>query len=204
MRPAILAVALLMGVTATSYAQESHACEELRRIDQESAQKLMDVLTDAGARPMDQTFAFETLSCASQPAIRRFALEQGLGSKQAMLRSQALMAILFQRESIRIDIIQGSSGVSADDKSFLAAIGGAMTVSFISKNKEAGCISLSAGRNCAGTPGHYVRIDGTSVRMRVNQSDAVGEFTLQADGSLRGAMRPWGRGTGIPAKIDLL
>jgi hypothetical protein len=184
-------------------ASYSTACEKFNPIDQLSAQKLMDILGNADAKPIDQMFAFETLTCADQPVVRRFALEQGLNSKQSLLKSQALAEILFQRESIRVEIMS-KSNENQDNKAFLSVTDGNVTLKFFSRNRQANCISLSSGRDCADPDTDYVRIDGLKVRIRMNIHYAVGEFSLQPDGSLRGTVRPWGRGAGLAAKIELL
>lgn len=193
-------LALLLGLWTAPLGGGASACEKFTAVDSVTANQLMRLVEDDGAKAIDRIYAFETLTCSSLPVLRRFALETGLKSKDPLLRSQALAETLFQRESIRVEF-SDSSDLGPQERDWLKRWGGSYTYDTKYRNRTKNCVSSHYDNRADDCSGFVARIDGDKVRMS-NQNVRY-ELQLQADNTLRGFVKPSDSLRPIPTKVSL-
>ena len=71
-RIALAALAIVLGTAAAI------SCEEFKTLSADEMKEYRDKLSEQGADPLDQLFAFEELSCSDSPTIRAYAMKTGL------------------------------------------------------------------------------------------------------------------------------
>lgn len=188
----LLIAAALMAVS------QAGACEGYKSVPQDQAQKLLDILGNRNAKSIDRVLAFETLACSDMPAVRRAALEEGLKNvSDRILREQILLEVLMQKDSISLELLDGSS-LPHIARENIRRTGGSIHYRFFYKNRLEGCISLSSRREC--NPRTMIRISGDKIELFDRNNTA--QLQLQPDNSLRGFWRRLSNPP-ISAKINL-
>jgi len=194
MRVALLVISTIIGLTAPGV-----ACESYRNVPQDQAQKLIDILTSKNAKQLERIFAFGALVCADMPALREYAMQEGLkAASDSMTRGQVLLEILMQKQFLRVDFID-SPTLPKSERDWIAMYKGLRSYRINYKDRVQGCFSLNRGDMCE--QNYQIRIKGTKIEIISGQE--FGQFDLQPDNTLRGFVKPNDRAAPIPSKIEL-
>jgi len=179
-------------------ASPGRACDEFKPVDLETGQKLMGILEAPNAQALDKIFAFQTLACADQPIMRRFATDEGIKSKNPLLRAQALAEIVLQRDAIKIELTE-TPGLPDSLRNWLKAEGHSLVYRVSRPQGRFNCVGIN-GANCDDLRQYQFRVDGEKVRLFYG--NIVGDFQLAEGRNLRGTIKN-GANPAVPAKIDL-
>lgn len=190
---------MLVGLVAAA-AHTALACDKLVDIPAPRIEELMDVMKDAKSSELKQLLAFEELACSNRPAVRKFAVDTGLASKNKSLRSQSLAARLMQRDQIRLDVLEELKGDRTMEQWFRSN-GQSLAYKLYAKEAAHNCISITAGYKCPGPD--MIVIDGLNVRIIDPHHYLTGTFALQPDNSLRGTILITRASRPVAAKIEL-
>lgn len=194
LRPAVCATVL-----SVAFAAPAATCESYKNVPQDQAQKLLDVLTNKSAKQLERIFAFSTLVCADMPAVRDYAMQEGLkAASDPMTRGQVLLEILMQKQFLRVDFIDNPS-LPKSDRDWIAMYKGMRSYRINFKDRVQGCFSLNRNDMCE--QNYQIRIKGTKVELISGQE--FGQFELQPDNTLRGFVKQHDRATPVSSKIEL-
>lgn len=188
-------------LVCTCLLAHAEACESLRQLDAGTARKMMGVIRQVDGDVLDQMEAFKILSCSDEPALRNFAIEDGLRAKSPIVRSLALAEQIFQREQIRIDFLPDAS-IGDREKIWMEQQGRALVYKIEIVNRQSSCVSISARSKCD-DPRNEQRLTIDRDKVRLMDRDIQATFSLQPDGSLRGMLKPGRILKDIPARILL-
>ena len=144
------------------------ACGSWQSIGIDQAREIRVQITEADDA-LDAYEAFQTLSCASNPVIRRIAVEQGAKSPFAAVKDAALFRALAELESFHIRLLD-EEGMNPAQKARLAATP-VLTFENDGAYQDRQCIGLDNNR-C--DPDRILAINGGAVRFKYNR--IVGEF----------------------------
>lgn len=197
-RGATLAVATTVAVFVASNA--AHACEKLVDMPAPRIEEMMEVMKDGGSSELKQLLAFEELACSNRPAVRKFAVDTGLASKNKSLRSQSLAILLMQRDQVRLDLLEELKGDRTMEQ-WIRSNGHSVAYQLHNKDVAQNCISLSPSYRCPGP--NMIAIDGLNIRIIDPAHHLTGTFALQPDNSLRGTVLIKRAARPVAAKIEL-
>lgn len=175
------------------------ACDGFKPVDADSGNRLMSILESSTAKPLDQIYAFETLACAEQPILRRFAMDEGLRSKNRLLRAQALIELVLQRDGLKVEL-SDSRDLPEALRNWIKGQGGTIVYRLTKPNRQHACVSLENSGDCEKPTSWQLRVDGE--RVRLNGNAISGDFALTEERTLRGTVK-YSSYPPITAKIDL-
>lgn len=177
------------------------ACEEYEEIGNDDLKAYRDKLSEVGADPLDQLFAFEALACSNKPTVRAYAIKAGLeGSTDPIVRQQIMLEAMLQKTRIDIDLVS-SERSTQDDKKFIKEYAGRWSREVKYGSATEGCISLDRRDSCLAEYALYIRGD----KVEFGYHNLRGEFQLTDANELVGFVIPYpdDRFSRIPATIRL-
>lgn len=191
---------LTTSLLLTLIALPAWACDEYRNLSSSEMKEFRDKLLETGADPLDRLFAFEELSCSDKPAVRSYAIREGLKSAtDPIVRHQILFEALMQKTRIDV-VLSKSKKLKGGDKQFFETHSGVYSRNVTHRNREAGCIGLNF-RECEPSDSLFIKGDV----VEYNRGHIVGVFKLTDQNELVGYVRPQDNPnySNIPAIIRL-
>jgi hypothetical protein len=192
-----LIASLFMGVGA------AQACDGYVSIATEDMKAYRDKLSEAGADPLDQLYAFQQLVCSDNPTIRAYAIRTGLTvGTDPLLRAQVLLDAMLAKHTIEIEVVAGKQS-TADDKDWLKTFGGIVLFEVRGVSAVEGCVDVVYQDECTNKSALFVT--GTKVQFYVASFRMSGQFELSESNELVGTIQIDRNGTHglIPAVIKL-
>lgn len=176
----------------------AQACEEFKKVERDDAQKSVELLEKEQGSSINKIYAFDTLACSDDPALRRLAKEAGLASKNPLLKSKAFLATIYDRKGLSLILLDDKLG--EHEKDWVKRNGGMIIIDFYKRDYSKGCINLSS--NFTGCPSdRSVHIEG--LKIMVGFSLIRAELSLVDGNTLRGFLKPNENLKAIPVKADL-
>lgn len=176
------------------------ACTKLQPIDRAQVTELMNTVSAADANPLDQIFAFDTLMCAEQSAVRDFTLRLGAKSSNPTIASQVVLRAIFEKENLQVRLLD----VEGLSDAHYERIKTRPIESFALRYKDlsAGCASFIRDNQCEDS--NLISISGNklAIRARWNRYDVDGAFVHMGD-VLSGSITFIQDQMTFPAEIDL-
>lgn len=179
----IAAVVALLA--AALWAPPALACESFANLGADELKSYRDKLVEEAADPIDRLFAFQQLICSSSPAVRAYAVREGLRtSTDPLVRHQIMLDALMQKQRLDVEMAPGPDATKAD-KEFAKEHSGVLVypIAFVSATE--GCLSLSQRDRC--TAGASAHISGD--KLELIHGYLVGEFRLTEGNELVGYVR---------------
>ena len=161
-----------------SHAFADPGCPETATLETEQIKTMIATIGDAGADPIDQIAAFETLRCADSKLMRDQTFRAALRSPNDIIRAEAVFRALADRKSILVML--GAEELDDRARAFVEK-----TPRMIYDNTF-----VDAGLRCIGIfydtcqPGYAIVVTRNEVTLRFNKDVIVLKST--PDGRLRG------------------
>lgn len=186
-----------LAISALCMVGSAFACEEFRAHGATELKEFRDKLVEVDADPLDRLFAFEELICSDKPAVRAFAVREGLrASTDPLLRHQIMLEAMMSKRRLDIALSLSSNAGSAE-REFVKKHDGLYSSELRHRSRSGGCMSTYSWDRC---DQHLVLISGDLVQF--TYGSLIGEFRLSDDNKLVGFMKNGNSGK-IPASIDL-
>lgn len=93
-------------------------CDEAVALSQPQARELLETLQNEAANPIDQIFAFDTLICSDQAAIRDMSLRAGAVSPNPSIQSEIIFLSLASKSILTVEL-EEAEGLSKQHYDFL-------------------------------------------------------------------------------------
>lgn len=165
MRILFLTAILLPFLPATSI-----ACEDFVDLTVAEMKEYRDKLKEADADPFDRLFAFEQLSCSSDPTVRNIAIKLGLqNSKDSLVRNKIVLEATMQLKRLDIQLKKPQKNNSLYENS-----GGVLSNEIRYRNASEGCLGWASRDSCEG---YYFSVSGDKAILQGNGYDGAFEFT---------------------------
>lgn len=196
-RFAQIAMALLLWLLPW---QSANACEEFRSLSAAEMKEFRDKLAEADADPLDRMFAFEELNCSDKPAIRAYAVREGLkNATDPLVRHQIMFEALMQKTRIDVELSKAGK-LKGGDKRFYDRNAGVYSREVSFRDRASGCIGISFNR-CDSSASLIISGD----KVEYTHGAMIGVFKLTEQNELVGFLRPDNRPeySKIPAIIRL-
>lgn len=176
---------LTTSLLLTLIALPAWACDEYRDLSNSEMKEFRNKLVETGADPLDRLFAFEELSCSDKPAVRSYAIREGLKSAtDPIVRHQILFEALMQKP--RIDVVMSKSKkLKSGDKEFFETYSGVYSRNVTFRDRSVGCIAINY-RECRSSDSLFINGDV----VEYNQGYIVGLFKLTEQNELVGYIKP--------------
>jgi hypothetical protein len=162
--------------------------EEAVSLSKPQARELLGTLQDEAANPIDQIFAFDTLICSDQAAIRDMSLRAGAVSKNPSIQSEIIFLALARKSILTVELDE-VEGLTKQHYDFLAS--NRINNSNITHVDRANaCLSLGQSGKCEENQRIYVsgRNVAISGHWKIGNKRTSFEGTFNYDGgeNLRG------------------
>lgn len=195
-------ISIILSIIASLFfSSNAFACEEYQSLSPTELKEYRNKLVEKDADPFDRLFAFEGLVCSDKPAIRAFAIKEGLkSSSDELVRHQILIEAMMQKTRIDI-LLSASSKSTSDDKTFIKEHSGVYSRIVKFRSRQNGCLGLFNDRGCFS--GRSMIITGG--RVELTNGNLIGVFDLSPENKLIGFIRAseHPKYSRIPAVIEL-
>ncbi len=173
-----------LGLQALIYSQFAHTCEEYLYLETDELKEYRDALVAEGSDPLDRIFAFRKLSCSESPAIRSFAITEGLkNSADQIVRNEVMLHAMLQKARLEIELGLNDD-LSATDRKFVKKNSGILSVGITNRSKTEGCLGFY-GKSCL--RGRRAIVKGAFVEF--DTSNLFGKFELSGSSELVGYLK---------------
>lgn len=164
------------------------ACEEFVSIDNVQTRELIETMRSPASDPLDQVFAYETLICSDQAAVRDLTLRTGATSENPVIRGQTLFLAIAQMSSLVVELLP-AEGLPNDHYDLLGDYPAlSFPVTFVDPART--CLALGDREACKG---QMVDVKGETATLHAafpgTSSDVLGRFSYSGGSLVEGTMQ---------------